>query len=104
MSLGTGQAALGQSVAGTSRAGVSLFPRVPRQGYQHDRGVPHERVPQDSGRTVNNAQNTTLHHMTRTRQTKGSTSSESSPFAPSATKMQETRYKMPATLEQRGGN
>ena len=28
--------------AGTSRAGVSLFPRVPRQGYQHDRGVPHE--------------------------------------------------------------
>ena len=38
--------------------------------------------------------------MTRTRQTKGSTSSESSPcssiFPPSATKMQETRYKMPA--------
>ena len=45
----TGQAALGQSVAETSRAGVSLFPRVPRQGYQHERGVPHERVPQDSG-------------------------------------------------------
>jgi hypothetical protein len=38
--------------------------------------------------------------MTRTRQTKGSTSSESSAFgsvfAPSATKMQETRNKMPA--------
>jgi len=38
--------------------------------------------------------------MTRTRQTKGSTSSQSSPcssvFAPSATKMQETRNKMPA--------
>ena len=49
MSLGTGQAALGQSVAGTSRDGVPLFPRVPGQGYQHDRGVPHERVPQDSG-------------------------------------------------------
>ena len=59
MSLRTGQAELGQSVAGTSRAGVSLFPRVPRQGYQHDQGVPHERVPQDSGRTVTNAQNTT---------------------------------------------
>ena len=59
MSRGTGQAALGQSVAGTSRAGVSLLPRVPRQGYLHDRGVPHERVPQDSGRTVTNVQNTT---------------------------------------------
>ena len=38
--------------------------------------------------------------MTRTRQTKGTTSSESSPcssvFAPSATKMQETLNKMPA--------
>ncbi len=38
--------------------------------------------------------------MTRTRQTKGSTSSKSSAFAPvftpSATKMQETRNKMPA--------
>jgi hypothetical protein len=38
--------------------------------------------------------------MTRTRQTKGSTSSKSSPcssfFAPSAPKMQETRNKMPA--------
>ena len=55
----TDQAALGQSVAGTSWPGVSLFPRVSRQGYQHDRGVPHERVPQDSGRTVTNAQNTT---------------------------------------------
>ena len=33
----------------------SLFPRVPGQGYQYDRGVPHERVPQDSGRTVTNA-------------------------------------------------
>ena len=30
-----------------------------KHGYQHDRGVPHERVPQDSGRTVTNAQNTT---------------------------------------------
>ena len=76
----TGQAALGQSVAGTSLAGVSLFPRAPRQGFQHDRGLPHERVPQDPGRTVTNAQNTTLHHMTRTRQTKGATSSESSAF------------------------
>ncbi len=42
------------------------------------------------------------------RQTKGSTSSKSSAFcsvfAPSATKMQETRNKMPATLEQRSGN
>ena len=39
---------------------------------------------------------------------KGSTSSKSSPccpfFAPSATKMQETRNKMPATLELRGGD
>ncbi len=52
-----------------------------KHGYQHDRGVPHERVPQDSGRTVTNAQNTTLHHMTRTRLTKGSTSSKSSAFA-----------------------
>ena len=38
--------------------------------------------------------------MTRTRQTKGSTSSKSSAFgsvfAPSATKLQETRNKMPA--------
>ncbi|MBQ7023128.1 MAG: hypothetical protein IJN29_06070 [Akkermansia sp.] len=38
--------------------------------------------------------------MTSTRQTKGSTSSESSPsspiFPPSATKMQETRNKMPS--------
>ena len=46
--------------------------------------------------------------MTRTRQTKGSTSSKSSPcspvFAPSATKMQETSNNMPSTLEQRGGN
>ena len=131
MSRGTGQAALGQSMAGTSRAGVSLLPRVPGQGYQHDRGLPHERVPQDSGRTVTNAQNTTLLHMPRTRQTKGSTSSKSSAFArhgvaraqratrsrtrhgverwaqartrsrgsvfaPSATKMQETRNKMPS--------
>ena len=55
----------------TSRAGISLFPRVPGQGYQHDRGLPHERVPQDSGRTVNNAQNTTQKTMTRTRQSKG---------------------------------
>ena len=106
-----------ENSARTSRAGVSLFPRVPGQGYQHDRGVPHERVPQDSGRTVTNAQNTTLHHMTRTQQTKGSTSSKSSAFArhgverwaqartrsrssvfaPPATKMQETRNKMPAT-------
>ncbi len=46
-------------MAGTSRAGVSLFPHLPGQGYQHDRGVAHERVPHDSGRTVNNAQNTT---------------------------------------------
>ena len=46
--------------------------------------------------------------MTRTRQTKGSTSSESSAFdpvsAPSATKMQEMLNKMPSTLAQRGGN
>jgi hypothetical protein len=42
--------------------------------------------------------------MTRTRLTKGPTSSESSVFTPSATKMQETRNKKPATLEQKGGN
>ena len=46
--------------------------------------------------------------MTRTRQTKGSTSSESSAFdpvfAPSATKLQETCNKMSSTLEQRDGN
>ena len=71
--------------------------------------------------------------MTRTRQAKGSTSSKSSAFArhgeararkgyaktdpsrrinvepesvfaPSATEIQETRNKMPSTLEQRGGN
>ena len=46
--------------------------------------------------------------MTRTRQTKGSTSSKSSAFgpvfAPLAAKMQETRNNMPAALEQRGGN
>ena len=46
--------------------------------------------------------------MTRTRQPQGSTSSESSAFcrifATSVTKMQETRNKMPAALEQRGGN
>ena len=46
--------------------------------------------------------------MTRTRQTKGSTSSKSSPcspfFAPSAKKMQEILNKMLAVLEQRGGN
>ena len=46
----------------------------------------------------NNAQNTTRKTMTRTRQTKGSTSSKSSPcspfFTPSATKMQKTRNKM----------
>ena len=46
--------------------------------------------------------------MTRTRLTKGSTSSESSAFcpffAPSAKKMQEILNKMPAVLEQRGGN
>ena len=59
-------------------------------------------------RTITNAQNTTRKTMTRTRQTKGSTSSKSSAFgsvfAPSATKMQETRNNMPATLEPRGGN
>ncbi len=49
-------------------------------------------------------QKATLQGRKEPRQTKGSTSSESSPFAPSATKMQEARNKMPATLEQRGGN
>ena len=49
--------------------GVKL---ILKHGYQHDRGVPHERVPQDSGRTENNAQNTTRKTMTRTQQTKGS--------------------------------
>ncbi len=47
------------------------------------------------------AQNTTRKTMPRTRQTKGSTSSKSSAFCPilrhPATKMQETRNKMPAT-------
>jgi hypothetical protein len=46
--------------------------------------------------------------MTRTRQTKGTTSSKSSPcspfFTPPGKKMQETRNKMPAALEQKGGN
>ena len=38
-----------------------LYTRVPGQGYQHDRGVHHERVPEDIGRTVTTtAQNTTL--------------------------------------------
>ncbi len=46
--------------------------------------------------------------MTRTRQTKGSTSSKFSPcclfLSHRQQKMQETRYNMPSTLEQRGGN
>lgn len=46
--------------------------------------------------------------MTRTRQSKGSTSSESSAFASVfcaiGNKMQETRNKLPSTLEQRDGN
>ena len=47
--------------------------------------------------------------MIRTRQTKGSTSSKSSPCSPffhaiGNKKKQETRNKMPSTLEQRGGN
>jgi len=49
-------------------------------------------------------QKATLQGRKEPRQTKGSTSSESSTFSTSATKMQETSNNMPSSLEQWGVN